>query len=148
MVSEETSPEEEAKKRILELARVRFFAEGFVNVSIDDLCSDLGISKKTFYKLFPSKDELLRQEALWLMGEARAFIESLLHSDRSFAEKAQTFSTAVALRASQISRTLIRDIQRHAPEVWKEIEEFRSEGAPVELLNSRRPGNCRRVYQA
>jgi AcrR family transcriptional regulator len=125
MVSMEAPSEEDTRRRILEQARDRFLAEGFVNVSVDDLCNDLGISKKTFYRFFPSKDELLRQDALWLMGQARAFIEGLLKSDRGFAEKVRTFSTEVAIHASRVSRTLIRDVQRHAPDIWKQIEEFR-----------------------
>ena len=32
---------------------------GIRSVSIDDLCKELGISKKTFYVYFPSKDDLV-----------------------------------------------------------------------------------------
>ncbi len=125
MVPVETINEEELRGRILLHARSRFLEEGFVSVSVDDLCSDLGISKKTFYRIFPSKDDLLHQEADWLMGEAHAFVSGLLQSDKGFAEKALALSTGVATSASKVSRTLIRDMQRHAPDIWKRIEEFR-----------------------
>ena len=125
MVSIESVDDSELKQRILQHARERFISEGFVSVSVDDLCSDLGISKKTFYRIFPSKDDLLHQEADWLMGEAHAFITGLLSSDRGFIEKAMTLSTAVATQASKVSRALFRDVQRHAPDIWKRIEEFR-----------------------
>ena len=36
-----------------------FFRLGIRRVSIDDLCHELGISKKTFYVYFASKDELI-----------------------------------------------------------------------------------------
>ncbi len=125
MVPVEAANEEELRGRILRHARGRFLDEGFVSVSVEDLCNDLGISKKTFYRIFPSKNDLLHQEADLLMGEAHAFVVGLLESDKGFVEKALTISTGVATSASKVSRTLIRDMQRHAPDIWKRIEEFR-----------------------
>ena len=38
-----------------------FFRLGIRSVSIDDICHELGMSKKTFYVYFASKDELVEQ---------------------------------------------------------------------------------------
>lgn len=38
-----------------------FFRLGIRSVSVDDICHELGISKKTFYVYFASKDELIEQ---------------------------------------------------------------------------------------
>ena len=38
-----------------------FFRLGIRSVSIDDICHELGMSKKTFYVYFESKDELVAQ---------------------------------------------------------------------------------------
>lgn len=38
-----------------------FFRLGIRSVSIDDICRELGMSKKTFYVYFSSKDELIEQ---------------------------------------------------------------------------------------
>ena len=38
-----------------------FFRLGIRSVSIDDICRELGMSKKTFYVYFASKDELVAQ---------------------------------------------------------------------------------------
>jgi AcrR family transcriptional regulator len=38
-----------------------FFRLGIRSVSIDDICRELGMSKKTFYVYFASKDELVSQ---------------------------------------------------------------------------------------
>lgn len=47
------------KEEILKAATPRMQEVGIRSVSIDDLCKELGISKKTFYVYFPSKDELV-----------------------------------------------------------------------------------------
>lgn len=125
MVPKETVDEVDVRERILAHALERFLGEGFVSVSVDDLCSDLGISKKTFYKIFPSKDDLLRQEVEERLREAHTFIVGLLTSEKSFAEKIFTLSSQIATNASRVSRTFIRDLQRHAPDIWKRMEAFR-----------------------
>ena len=47
------------KENILRVATPRMQQVGIRSVSIDDLCKELGISKKTFYVYFPSKDDLV-----------------------------------------------------------------------------------------
>ena len=44
---------------IVKVAGEMFFRLGIRSVSIDDICHELGISKKTFYVYFASKDELI-----------------------------------------------------------------------------------------
>ena len=49
------------KCHIIKTAGELFFRLGIRSVSIDDICRELGISKKTFYVYFASKDELIEQ---------------------------------------------------------------------------------------
>ncbi|CAN5323933.1 TetR family transcriptional regulator [soil metagenome] len=51
-----TSP---ARRRILDAATERFYAEGIRAVSADRLIADAHISKVTFYRHFPTKDDLV-----------------------------------------------------------------------------------------
>ena len=50
---------EDIKQEILKVAIVRMQQVGIRSVSIDDICHELGMSKKTFYVYFPSKDDLV-----------------------------------------------------------------------------------------
>ena len=52
---------ENHQSQILKKAGEMFFKLGIRSVSIDDICHELGISKKTFYVYFASKDELVAQ---------------------------------------------------------------------------------------
>lgn len=49
------------RNHIIKTAGELFFRLGIRSVSIDDICHELGISKKTFYVYFESKDELIEQ---------------------------------------------------------------------------------------
>jgi len=46
--------------KILTQANDMFRADGIRRVSIDDICRQLGMSKKTFYAYYPTKDDLVK----------------------------------------------------------------------------------------
>jgi len=52
---------QDQKKNIIKTAGEMFFRLGIRSVSIDDICREIGMSKKTFYVYFASKDELIEQ---------------------------------------------------------------------------------------
>lgn len=49
------------KDRILQTAADYFFRLGFSQVTMDDLAAEMGISKKTLYKHFASKEAILKE---------------------------------------------------------------------------------------
>ena len=52
---------EDQKCNIIKTAGEMFFRLGIRSVSVDDICRELGMSKKTFYVYFASKDALIEQ---------------------------------------------------------------------------------------
>lgn len=52
-------PPEETRERVIDTATRLFHREGFHAVGVDRLTGELGMSKKTLYRHFGSKDELL-----------------------------------------------------------------------------------------
>ncbi len=57
----QTTPKEKlsAKAQILETATRLFYQRGFRAVGIDTIIAESGVAKMTFYKHFPSKDDLI-----------------------------------------------------------------------------------------
>lgn len=47
------------RQKLVAAATTRFYRDGFRNVGIDQILSDVGISKTAFYKHFQSKDDLM-----------------------------------------------------------------------------------------
>lgn len=117
----------ESKDRLLELAQLRFFQTGFNKVTMDELSSELGVSKKTFYKFFPSKDDLLRATVHLVMRSMEKRMEEIVSSNKQFAEKMADVMTLVGKLTNKMSKAFQSDIQRFAPSLWKEIEKFRRE---------------------
>jgi AcrR family transcriptional regulator len=55
----ESAPAPATRDRILEAVDRLFYRQGIRAVGVDAIAADLGISKKTLYRLFPSKDDLV-----------------------------------------------------------------------------------------
>lgn len=125
-VSNSSMPEDDlTKEKILAHCQGRFFKEGFVRITVDEIAADLTISKKTFYKYFSSKEDVVQQIMERFMGGVRGNVERILLSDKSAVEKLSDIITMLAANVGRVSPTLGQDIKRRLPEFWKHIEEFR-----------------------
>jgi AcrR family transcriptional regulator len=66
------------RQRLIDAAIKRFYRDGFRNVGIDQIRSDVGISKTAFYKHFECKDDLmlaaLEWQNLWFQNTFRDMI--------------------------------------------------------------------------
>jgi AcrR family transcriptional regulator len=100
-------------------------ALGFVGFSVDELSASLGISKKTFYKLFDSKEDLVRQVAERTMAEMRAGIQNIARADTDFVTKLHSIMMFFGRAAGRFSRMSFQDLRKLSPEVWQRIREFR-----------------------
>lgn len=124
-MSPESSSEPSQKERILLAAKERFLRDGFARVSVDDLVSEMSISKKTFYKSFGSKDDLLAQIVERIIRELDFGFQAILSSDESFVKKLDNVMLFVGRQIGRVVRPFMFDLQRHAPHLWQRVLEFR-----------------------
>jgi AcrR family transcriptional regulator len=83
------------------------------------------MSKKTFYKQFGSKHDLIHQIVHRIVGEIHVRIQGIVESDQPFLLKLQRLTTVITERFKTLSAPLLRDIQIHSPESWEYIQDFR-----------------------
>jgi AcrR family transcriptional regulator len=115
------------KDRIIETARDRFFQNGISKVTVDEIAEDLGMSKKTVYKFFPSKDDILQGVVRFMMRFIERNIDAIVKSNRPFEQKMTDLLSLVGSMMSKVSLQFQKDLQRFAPDLWKEMENFRRE---------------------
>ncbi|NTV81149.1 MAG: TetR/AcrR family transcriptional regulator [Candidatus Aminicenantes bacterium] len=116
------------RARIVEAAGALFVNRGFIRVTSDEIAGRLGISKATLYKAFPGKEAILRAVVRRIMNEILAGVERIIADDSlGFVEKMVALLSFLGARMARFEPVLIRDLQRHVPGIWKEIEEFRRE---------------------
>jgi AcrR family transcriptional regulator len=118
----------EIKNRILDSAKEYYFQNGFSNSTMDDFAHSLGMSKKTIYKYFTSKDDIIREivrQKLFRMDSSC----KILHEDTSidFIERVKSITTYLSKEMQAMKPTFFLDVQRTMPDLWKEIDAFRKE---------------------
>ncbi len=114
------------KEKILVLAQEHFFREGFYKTTMDALACKLHISKKTIYKHFSSKEELLKEGSFNYFGQQKNRIEKIISSEITSIEKFYKLFTSIGEFTLQISDKFISDMLTYTPEIWSQIDEFRA----------------------
>lgn len=122
-------PSDEAvAQKIITAARRHFFTHGFRTVTMDDLARDLGMSKKTLYANFSSKETLLRAVLLDKFRRIdRDLEEATTGGPRDVLAGLQRLLACVQGHAEEIHASFVRDIRREAPEMFQLIQSRRRE---------------------
>jgi AcrR family transcriptional regulator len=122
----ENKLDEDVKQRIMSEVRSLFFRYGFSKVTMDEAAEALGMSKKTLYRYFPSKEDLLAEVTSSHMEECDAEIKGICHrSELSPLERLKLTMSYITGIFSQMSEQLVHDLRRNAPDIWKQVEEHR-----------------------
>ncbi len=137
----------EMRDRILLLARDKFLQMGFSKVTLDEIAVELGISKKTVYKFYPSKEELLRAAVHLNMRMVDQDLQQIISSDKPFAEKLAEAMMMLAKYVGRISKSSISDMQRFTPALWKELERFRRERILDKLATMIRQARAEKIFR-
>lgn len=114
---------ERIKERFSQLSQVY----GIKRITIDMLADECGISKKTFYKFFKSKDDLV-----WIVINEKfeqlqkAFREIDSH-ERDPLKKLYRFVEITLEQFGAVSTPMLQDMQKFYPEVNEQLERFKND---------------------
>ncbi|MCE9501495.1 MAG: TetR/AcrR family transcriptional regulator, partial [Leptospira sp.] len=89
---------------------------------------DMGISKKTLYKFFETKDKLIEAAIEHMMKKIKAEFDKIIndHKRNSIDRLNEIFFT-VAKFGAKISKDAMRDVTKHRPDLIQKMLEFRGE---------------------
>lgn len=118
--------QEQQKQNIAEFAFNHYRQHGFSKVPMDDIASGLRISKKTIYKYYGSKEELVEAAFRTFMTSASGFVTGVTLSENPSVVKLVLILRHMLKESSSIETRLLTDLQSDMPALWKEFDEFRS----------------------
>ena len=115
---------ENIKELIIKEAYKHFHVYGFKKTPIDQISSNLGISKKTLYKHFHSKELLIKAVIEQIIAPLNKEIDSVLEKKSSISETANVLFNVIQKISVEVSRPMVDDM-RTLPRAWNLIEEKR-----------------------
>ncbi len=113
---------ENVRNSIIEVAYGKFAEYGFKKVTIDEIAAELGISKKTVYKLFSSKEEILREVVLGRMNMLLEIFGKVQALKESSVDKIQAISEIVGTHINDQWQRILTEVRINAPELFREID--------------------------
>lgn len=125
------------KERILEASRREFEKKGF-RFTMGELARNLGVSTKTLYEYYPSKDELLKDILNHAIYELRLKEKEILHDPYlDILEKLKRCLILIPedFQFAQLSH--LEELQRYYPKQWELLDQFINEqwDGIVSLIN-------------
>ena len=108
---------------IIKTAGELFFRLGIRSVSIDDICHELGMSKKTFYVYFASKDELIGQTLQANLNYIANKMQSLLELG-DFRQLVKVFLKRQEEEKNDVRRIpqLVYDLKKYYPRQFADFQ--------------------------
>lgn len=103
------------------LARVNrlFMSYGIKSVTMDDVARELGISKKTLYKHFQNKKDLVKQTTLFHFETEKEKMFEIQDDSANAIDEMIKLAEHVSRQLSGINPSITYDTQKYYPESWK-----------------------------
>lgn len=121
---------EQTRNRILQGSRELFYAYGYRKISMDMLARKMGMSKKTFYRYFKSKYDIMSQIVMKFKNDLGKGVNEIVNdTELDFPAKLRKMLNFIAVNLSGISPLLMEDLQKSLPDLWEELNQLKRESA-------------------
>jgi AcrR family transcriptional regulator len=112
------------KDKIMRTANGLFLKDGVREVSIDDICRNLCISKKTFYEYYARKEDLVADVVTYNVEMKKAEFERLVEGKDVVQILKAMFSMVSRKKTIDKDKRMAKDISKYYPETFlKRTEE-------------------------
>lgn len=101
-------------------------ARGFSRVTVDELAERAGVSKRTIYRYFKNKEDIVHFILKDLLSVTEAKVDKTLSSFGNPIEKVTNVLRVIIENLKLFQPITLYDLQKYYPHLWEEIEQFRS----------------------
>ena len=134
------------RQRILEVAHELFNIRGYKSVTISDIAEKLGMSKKTIYQYFSSKEEIASSVIEKVMSRIAEKFVLLEEGSDPISDIRSTFEQ-IKVEVSRVSPLFQEDIRKLLPQVHQKLREMRAEKFKMVEESIRKAQQLRQVKE-
>lgn len=113
------------EKQILEEGFESITQTGVKSFTVESLASRLGMSKKTIYKYFPTKEKLIRKIVMFMTGKIELIFIRVRENGENPVIQFVKVMEHISTSATKAPVQRLVQLKTTYPAVWKEIETFR-----------------------
>ena len=136
------------RERILAACRELARVKGFYNMNMDELAQQAGVSKRTLYRYFRSKEEIIETSLDAFTSEMAQRIEKILAQDLPAPEMIAAVMKQLFTHGQfLINPVVLNDLRVHYPQLWKKIDSFRLERARLAIARYMQQSTNRDLHE-
>ena len=114
------------RKKILEKFRELMWERGIKRVTVEILAKECGISKKTIYKYFKSKDEIFSILTDELIDKLKDEVLEIVNREKDPVKRLQELLEIPFNTFQNVPDVLLYDVRTYYPEIEKRLNDTRS----------------------
>lgn len=109
------------KEQIISKAKTMFLKLGFKSVTMDDIASEIGISKKTIYKYFSNKDILIECSIELAHGEVQEIIAKIEAQNLNAIEDNFEMKRMFREMFKGADTSPLYQLKKHYPDIYEKV---------------------------
>lgn len=142
------APVEEKKLELIHKSAQVFMQYGIKSITMDDLASRLGVSKKTIYKFFKDKNDLVVHIIQRETREDELVCKaSRINSENAIDELVIMNQHVLESHLLDIHPSVFYDMQKYHPEAWALMENHKSNFVRNEITENVKRGIEEKLYR-
>ena len=138
----------EVKDKIVKESFQLFCRRGIKSVSMDDIATHLSISKKTIYKWFENKDQVVDAALRVYLFDIHADCSQISTEAGNAIEELFTIMKMIRQKMAGVHPAVFYDLQKFHPEAFKAWTTFKNEVLLQQILENLRKGVAEGFYRS
>lgn len=121
-------PDNEKRRQIVDRSKTLFLQRGLSALSMEEIASLQGISKKTLYRFFPNKAALSEAAIEEGIADVVGKIQLVARdTSQPLMKRLRGVLRIVSQQIGALGENLVKDLYYNHPELWERIDKFRRE---------------------
>jgi TetR/AcrR family transcriptional regulator, cholesterol catabolism regulator len=117
------------KEKLIQVALEQFLVYGIRAVTMDEIARQAGVSKKTIYEEFSSKEDLVNASFDTALKEDECAFDKMMEDYEGAVDHLLHMTRYLRERFSRMNPLVLQELQRFYPKCWRKLENFKKEHA-------------------
>lgn len=118
---------EEEKKTILNASRELFLSKGFRSVTLDEIAKEVKVSKKTIYKFFSDKDELVATTVEMYIDVVQSNIQACFDETDNAIDAMLSIANCLTRMKQAVNPSVIFELEKYYAAAYKLIQNHKEQ---------------------
>lgn len=148
MKKQKPTPEQERERELVAGAAKIFATYGIRSVTMGNLATRMGISKKTLYQYVKDKNDLVEKAVRLVGDEFRQQVTGLLKGDGNAIDELFALTTFVTAQLKDLHPSILYDLEKYHPGTYHQVRQARRSEVNAIMTKNMERGIAEGLYRA